>query len=58
MSKKWHDNRKKWAQISEGLVKDDYTNHFLLHFGINDYNIHKESFASIDHHKDVYQQQH
>ena len=30
------DNRKRWAAIENGEIADDYTNHFLSHFGFWD----------------------
>jgi len=57
MKKRKRDEaREKWVKISEGKIKDDYTNHFLSHFGINDYHLYKESVVNIEQHRDIYRQ--
>lgn len=31
-----NESEKKWNNIEKGIEKDDYTNHFLSHFGFHD----------------------
>lgn len=41
-------------KIMSGKIPDDYTNHFLSHFGFHDFDTAKETNINLEIHKDIY----
>ena len=44
--------RRKALAIESGEIKDDYTNHFLSHFGFHENDNTKEEMVNLEIHKD------